>query len=56
MDLAYHYSGSTSFKRHSRLAECWRDLHTVSQTVTLAPEWYPIVDLGLEPSRLMRKD
>jgi hypothetical protein len=40
MDLMYHHGGSTSFKRESRLAECWRDLHTVGQTVALAPEWY----------------
>jgi len=29
-----------------------RDLHTVGQTVTLAPEWYPIggrIYLGLDP-------
>jgi hypothetical protein len=31
-----------AFKRDSRLAECWRDLRTVGQTVTLASEWYPI--------------
>src|ERR1700720_3281072 len=42
MDLMYRHGGSTSFKRASRLAECWRDLHVVGQTVTLAPEWYPI--------------
>ena len=51
------YGGSTSFKRESRLAECWRDLHTVGQTVTLAPEWYPIggrVYLGLDPGSRMR--
>src|SRR5262249_51279813 len=42
MDLMYRCGGSTSFKRESRLAECWRDLQTVGQTVTLAPEWYPI--------------
>src|SRR5262249_22795965 len=28
MDLVYRHGGSTSFKRESRLAECWRDLHT----------------------------
>ena len=53
----YHYGGSTSFKRESRLAECWRDLHTVGQTVTLAPEWYPIggrVYLGLDPGSRLR--
>jgi hypothetical protein len=38
MDLAYRFGGSTSFMRASRLAECWRDLQTVGQTVTLAPE------------------
>jgi indole-3-acetate monooxygenase len=57
MDLMYRYGGSTSFKRESRLAECWRDLHTVGQTVTLAPEWYPIggrVYLGLDPGPRMR--
>ena len=57
MDLVYHHGGSTSFKRESRLAECWRDLHTVGQTVTLAPEWYPIggrVYLGLDPGPRLR--
>jgi alkylation response protein AidB-like acyl-CoA dehydrogenase len=57
MDLMYRHGGSTSFKRESRLAECWRDLHTVGQTVTLAPEWYPIggrVYLGMEPGPRLR--
>jgi indole-3-acetate monooxygenase len=57
MDLAYRHGGSTSFKRESRLAECWRDLHTVGQTVTLAPEWHPIggrVYLGLDPDPRLR--
>jgi indole-3-acetate monooxygenase len=57
MDLVYRHGGSTSFKRDSRLAECWRDLHTVGQTVTLAPEWYPIggrVYLGLDPGSRLR--
>ena len=57
MDLVYHLGGSTSFKRESRLAECWRDLHTVGQTVTIAPEWYPIggrVYLGLDPGSRLR--
>lgn len=40
MDLVYRHGGSTSFRRDSRLAECWRDLHVVGQTVTIAPEWY----------------
>jgi alkylation response protein AidB-like acyl-CoA dehydrogenase len=42
MDLVYRFGGSTSFKRESRLAECWRDLHVVGQTVTISPEWYPV--------------
>ncbi len=42
MDLMYRHGGSTSFRCDSRLAECWRDLHVVGQTVTIAPEWYPI--------------
>ena len=57
MDLVYHLGGSTSFKRESRLAECWRDLHTVGQTVTIAPEWYPIggrVYLGMDPGPRLR--
>jgi hypothetical protein len=57
MDLMYRAGGSTSFQRQSRLAECWRDLHTVAQTVTLAPEWYPIggrVYLGLDPGLRLR--
>jgi indole-3-acetate monooxygenase len=47
MDLVYRLGGSTSFKRESRLAECWRDLHVVGQTVTVAPEWYPIAGRAL---------
>jgi alkylation response protein AidB-like acyl-CoA dehydrogenase len=57
MDLVYRWGGSTSFKRESRLAECWRDLHTVGQTVTISPEWYPIggrVYLGLDPGSRLR--
>jgi alkylation response protein AidB-like acyl-CoA dehydrogenase len=57
MDLMYRHGGSTSFKRESRLAECWRDLHVVGQTVTVAPEWYPIggrVLLGLDPGSRLR--
>jgi alkylation response protein AidB-like acyl-CoA dehydrogenase len=42
MDLMYRHGGSTSYRRESRLAECWRDLHVVGQAVTIAPEWYPI--------------
>jgi alkylation response protein AidB-like acyl-CoA dehydrogenase len=51
MNLMYRAGGSTSFDYQSRLAECWRDLQVVGQTVTLAPEWYPIggrVYLGLD--------
>jgi alkylation response protein AidB-like acyl-CoA dehydrogenase len=57
MDLMYRHGGSTSFQRGSRLAECWRDLHVVGQTVTLAPEWYPIggrVYLGMDPGPRLR--
>jgi indole-3-acetate monooxygenase len=57
MDLVYRQGGSTSFKRASRLAECWRDLHVVGQTVTVAPEWYPIggrVYLGMDPGSRLR--
>ena len=57
MDLVYRHGGSTSFKRASRLAECWRDLHVVGQTVTIAPEWYPIggrVYLGMDPGLRLR--
>ena len=42
MDLVYRQGGSTSYRRESRLAECWRDLHVVGQAVTLMPEWYPM--------------
>ena len=52
MDLMYQHGGSTSFKSESRLAQCWRDLHVVAQTVTLSPEWYPHggrVYLGMVP-------
>jgi alkylation response protein AidB-like acyl-CoA dehydrogenase len=57
MDLVYRHGGSTSFRQESRLAECWRDLHVVGQTVTIAPEWYPIggrVHLGMDPGPRMR--
>ncbi len=57
MDLVYRHGGSTSFERESRLAECWRDLHVVGQTVTIAPEWYPIggrVYLGIDPGSRLR--
>jgi indole-3-acetate monooxygenase len=47
MDLVYRWGGSTSFKRSTRLAECWRDLHVVGQTVTVGPEWYPIAGRAL---------
>jgi alkylation response protein AidB-like acyl-CoA dehydrogenase len=57
MDLVYRLGGSTSFKRESRLAECWRDLHVVGQTVTIAPEWYPIggrIYMGMDPGPRLR--
>jgi alkylation response protein AidB-like acyl-CoA dehydrogenase len=57
MDLVYRHGGSTSFKRESRLAECWRDLHVVAQTVTIGPEWYPIAGralLGMDPGTRLK--
>jgi alkylation response protein AidB-like acyl-CoA dehydrogenase len=42
MDLVFRQGGSTSYRRDSRLAECWRDLHVVGQAVTIMPEWYPM--------------
>jgi alkylation response protein AidB-like acyl-CoA dehydrogenase len=57
MDMVYRLGGSTSFKRETRLAECWRDLHVVGQTVTVGPEWYPIggrVYMGMDPGPRLR--
>src|SRR5438552_2976943 len=57
MDLIYRHGGSTSYRRESRLAECWRDLHVVGQAVTLAPEWYPMggrVFLKMDPGPRLR--
>src|SRR5438552_7487033 len=57
MDLMYRQGGSTSYRRESRLAECWRDLHVVGQAVTLLPEWYPIggrVLLSMDPGPRLR--
>ena len=57
MDLMYRAGGSTSFKTDSRLAECWRDLQTVSQTVNVMPEWYPIggrAIMGMDPGPRLR--
>jgi alkylation response protein AidB-like acyl-CoA dehydrogenase len=57
MDLMYRQGGSTSYRRESRLAECWRDLHVVGQAVTLMPEWYPMggrVLLGMDPGPRLR--
>jgi alkylation response protein AidB-like acyl-CoA dehydrogenase len=57
MDLMYRHGGSTSFRRESRLAECWRDLHVVGQTAALAPEWYPIGGralMNMDPGPRMR--
>jgi alkylation response protein AidB-like acyl-CoA dehydrogenase len=57
MDLMYRHGGSTSYKRESRLAECWRDLHVVGQAVTLLPEWYPIGGralMGMDPGSRLR--
>jgi indole-3-acetate monooxygenase len=57
MDLMYRQGGSTSYRRDSRLAECWRDLHVVGQAVTLMPEWYPMggrVFLDMDPGPRLR--
>ena len=57
MDLMYRLGGSTSYRRESRLAECWRDLHVVGQAVTLMPEWYPMggrVLLNMDPGPRLR--
>jgi indole-3-acetate monooxygenase len=57
MDLMYRHGGSTSYRRESRLAECWRNLHVVGQAVTLMPEWYPMggrVFLNMDPGPRLR--
>src|SRR5438046_4372996 len=57
MDLMFRHGGSTSYRRESRLAECWRDLHVVGQAVTIMPEWYPMggrVFLKLDPGPRLR--
>ena len=57
MDLVYRQGGSTSYRRESRLAECWRDLHVVGQAVTIMPEWYPIGGralMNMDPGPRMR--
>jgi len=57
MDLMFRHGGSTSYRRDSRLAECWRDLQVVGQAVTLMPEWYPMggrVFLKMDPGPRMR--
>ena len=57
MDLVYRQGGSTSYRRGSRLAECWRDLQVVGQAVTIMPEWYPIggrVFLKMDPGPRLR--
>jgi len=58
IDLVYRHGGSTSFKaRQPARRVLARTLHTVGQTVTLAPEWYPIggrVYLGIDPGPRLR--
>ena len=57
MDLVYRFGGSTSFRADSRLAACWRDLHVVGQSGTIAPEWYPLggrLYLGMDPGSRLR--
>jgi len=53
----FEVRGLVNVQRASRLAACWRDLQVVGQTVTIAPEWYPIggrVYLGMDPSPRLR--
>jgi hypothetical protein len=53
MHLMYRHGGSTSFRRDTRIAQCWRDLQVVGQAGQVMPEWYPLggrILLGLEPS------
>ena len=57
MDLVYRQGGSTSYRRESRLAECWRDLQVVGQAVTVMPEWYPMggrVFMKMDPGPRLR--
>jgi alkylation response protein AidB-like acyl-CoA dehydrogenase len=57
MDLVFRQGGSTSYRRESRLAECWRDLHVVGQAVTIMPEWYPMggrVFMNMDPGPRLR--
>jgi alkylation response protein AidB-like acyl-CoA dehydrogenase len=57
MDLVYRQGGSTSYRRESRLAECWRDLQVVGQAVTIMPEWYPMggrVFMKMDPGPRLR--
>jgi len=57
MDLMFRHGGSTSYRRETRLAECWRDLHVVGQAVTIMPEWYPIGGralLAMDPGPRLR--
>jgi alkylation response protein AidB-like acyl-CoA dehydrogenase len=57
MDLMFRHGGSTSYRRDSRLAECWRDLQVVGQAVTVMPEWYPMggrVFLDMDPGPRLR--
>ena len=57
MDLVFRQGGSTSYRRESRLAECWRDLQVVGQAVTIMPEWYPMggrVFMKMDPGPRLR--
>ncbi len=57
MDLMYRHGGSTSYRRESRVSECWRDLQVVGQAVTLMPEWYPMggrVFMNMDPGPRLR--
>jgi len=57
MDLMFRHGGSTSYRRESRLSECWRDLQVVGQAVTLMPEWYPMggrLFMNMDPGPRLR--
>jgi alkylation response protein AidB-like acyl-CoA dehydrogenase len=42
MDLMYRAGGTTSSRRTTQLAHCWRDLQVVGQAASVAPEWYAL--------------
>jgi alkylation response protein AidB-like acyl-CoA dehydrogenase len=51
-DLVHEASGMNAVQASSDIARCWRDVHTITQHVILAPSRYEVVGrimLGLEP-------